>query len=438
MSSTRPRVLIIAEQANPEWVSVPLEGWSLAVELARITDAHVVTQVRNAAAMTRAGWVEGRDFTAIDSERVAARIGLVARLLRGGKGKGWTAVTATQAIAYPYFERLVWRRFGDRIRGGEFDLVHRLTPISPTAPSPIARRCHEADVPFVVGPLNGGVPWPAGFDAARRRENEWLSYVRGLHRLMPGYRATRRYASAILCGSRDTLKQVPARYQHKCRYVAENGADLSRFTERRTRRAERPLRGVFIGRLVPYKGGDMLLEAAAPLVKAGGLTLDIVGDGPEMPTLRAIAEREALGEGVRFRGWVEHKKLAGVLAEMDLLTFPSIREFGGGVIVEAMAVGVVPVVVDYGGPGDLVSEATGYKLPIGPREAIVRDLRRVLESLAADPSAVDVKSQAARSDVEARLTWSAKAQQVLQVYREVMRPRADEASSSPARVVAPS
>ena len=45
--STRPRALLIAEAANPEWVSIPLEGWSHSRAIARLCDAHLVTQVRN-------------------------------------------------------------------------------------------------------------------------------------------------------------------------------------------------------------------------------------------------------------------------------------------------------------------------------------------------------------------------------------------------------
>ena len=411
----RPRVLIIAEAANPEWVSVPLVGWSLARALTAVADVHLVTQVRNRDAILRAGLIEGQDFTAIDSEALARPLWALGSLLRGGEGKGFTTLQLINALSYPHFERLVWRRFGDDIRAGRYDIVHRITPLSPTIASPLAARCAEAGVPFVLGPLNGGVPWPKAFDAARRAEREWLSYLRGAYKLLPGRDRTLRHAAAILAGSRHTASEVPPEHQDRVIWLPENAIDPQRFSGQADP-VPGPLRACFIGRLVPYKGPDMLLEAAAPLLREGRMVLDIIGDGPMLDALKAQAARDGVAGAVRFHGWLTQEALRDVALRSGVMAFPSVREFGGGAVLEAMALGLAPVVVDYAGPGELVTDGVGYKVPMGDRAAIVAEFRRLLAGLAADPDGVSATGGSARARVRTHFTWAAKARQVGYVY----------------------
>ncbi|GAB6060085.1 glycosyltransferase family 4 protein [Desulfonatronum parangueonense] len=412
----RLRVLVIAEAANPELISVPLVGWSHAEALARVADVHLVTQVRNRDAVVRAGWREGKDFTAIDSERVAGPAYRLTRWLPGG----WTTKMAVTALTYRYFERLVWQRFGPDLRTGRWDIVHRLTPLSPTVPSSIASRLARINVPFVIGPLNGGVAWTREFDAARRSEREWLSYVRDAYKLIPGYRATRKHAAAIICGSRATLEQMPVWCQAKCRYLPENAIDPARFSRQVNGPVRMPLRVAFVGRLVPYKCPDILIEAAAPLIRAGKVVVDILGDGPLMPQLQQMVAELEVGPGVRLDGWVPHENLQVRLAESDVFGFPSIREFGGAVVLEAMALGLVPVIVDYAGPGELVTTDTGFKMPMASREKLVAALRGILEDLVTHPETIRPMGQRAREWVFREFTWDAKARRVLEIYQECL------------------
>lgn len=417
---SRLKVLAIAEEANPEWVSVPLIGWSLANALRDVADVHLVTQVRNRDAILRAGLQEGTDFTAIDSEAVARPMHKFAGFLRMEGGKGWTINTAINSISYNYFEHLVWKRFGARIRAGDYDIVHRITPLSPTVPSSIAPKAAAAGTPFLIGPLNGGVPWPKGFDAERRNEREWLSYVRNIYKLNPQRSRTLKAARVIFAGSRHTQNEIPQKYRVKSVWLPENAIDPARFNMVAAQDFAKSLRGCFIGRLVPYKGPDMLLEAAAPLLRSGRLALDIIGDGPMMGALREQAQRQGLAEAVVFHGNLEHTKVQSVAVKSNLLTFPSIREFGGGVVLEAMALGVVPLIVDYAGPGELVVEGTGYKVPIGTRDQIISKFREKLESIADDPSELREISARARDYALKYYTWAAKSRQVLEVYEKVM------------------
>lgn len=433
--NTKPRVLLIAEAANPEWVSVPLVGWSLSHALREVADVHLVTQVRNREAILREGLIEGKDFTAINSEPVMRPFWKLANLLRGGVGKGWTMTTAVSAIGYYYFEHLFWKRFGSEIKAGRFDIVHRVTPLTPTTPSLIAKKCRKAGVPFVLGPLNGGVPWPPGFGNARREEKEWLSYVRDAYKLLPGYRSTLQNASALLVGSQATFGQVAREFRSKCIYMPENAINPDRFSRFAEHDISGPLRVCFVGRLVPYKGPDMLLEAALPLLKEGLLEIDIIGDGPMMSSLSQMVEKENVASRVTLHGWMAHQSVQEVMCRSQVLAFPSIREFGGGVVLEAMALGVVPLIVDYAGPGELVTPGLGFAVPIGSRVDIVKGFRKKLTELLGERDSLVEIGMRVRKHVYSKFTWLEKARQVSEVYDWVLGRR--PLKPSPFQVVLP-
>ncbi|MBB5351920.1 glycosyltransferase involved in cell wall biosynthesis [Haloferula luteola] len=421
----KPRVLIIAEAANPELTSVALIGHSLSEALGRVCDGHLVTEKRNEESLLKAG-VAQDFFTAVDNpaQSVAFHI---ATALRGGKSLGWTIHSAMATLAYPLFERKVWSVFRERLMAGEFDVVHRITPLSPTSPSYLAKKLAKLGVPFLMGPINGGIPWPPGFDQVRMAEREWLGYVRDIYRFMPGLKATRRLASGLILASKHTYREVtegdPA-LEVKSVWLPENAIDPARFPEIDQDPPSpipgAPLKIAFLGRLVPYKGADMLLEAAAPWLREGKLELEIIGDGPQMGDLKGLVEREGLGNQVTFAGWVAHGEVRSHLAAARVFAFPSVREFGGGVVLEAMALGLAPVVLDYGGPAELVPEGCGVVVPIGERPQIIEGFRKALSQLAENPQEADAMGRRAQQHVRAHFTWDAKARQILGLYEKLI------------------
>lgn len=417
--SSKKRTLVIAEAANPEWTSVPLIGWKLSQALAKVADVHLVTQVRNREAILRAGLTEGRDFSVIDNERFAAPLWQFSSMFGGKVGKGWTLLTAFSSLYYYSFESEVWNQFSARLKAREFDIVHRITPVSPTSQSIIAKRLHDLGIPFIIGPLNGGVPWPKHFISRQHAEWEWLSHVRALYKLMPGYRSTRRYSAAIIAGSRYTLGDLPRWAHDKCVYIPENGADLDQLSVPRRRSVNHPLRAAFVGRLVPYKGADILLEAAAEFLRNGQLELHIIGDGPQRALLHEIVQQLGVRSAVRFHGWMPHKAVQDTLSSCDFLALPSVREFGGGVVVESMALGITPVVADYAGPSELVDGNTGIRVPFTDQRSLVEGMRRAIGEIIRTPGQLDRLGAAARERIKERLTWEAKAKQIMAVYDAV-------------------
>lgn len=414
------KVLLIAEQANPEWVSVPLVGWSLAAAIAARIPCLIVTHPRNGDAFLRAGLMKDRDFVTVDNEHIAAPLHKASRILRGGEGKGWTAVTALESLAYYEFERQLWMQLGERIQRREFSLVHRITPLSPTAPSIIATRCQRAGVPFIVGPLNGGLPWPKGFEGRRIAEREWLSYVRALYKLLPGYRGMREAASCLIVASEATRSQLAPSYRSKSYFMPENGVPASAIVPTKSRVAALPLRILFVGRFVPYKCPDLLIRAAEPLIRNRLVKLVFVGGGPMEQSLQKLSSELGLSGSIEFKGWMPRELVLEEMANSDLLALPSIREFGGGVVLEAMARGLPSVVANYGGPAELVDESTGFRFDFDSEVTLQSSLRLALETAVRQPDRLSEMSINCLRNARERHTWDAKAEAVVRLYEHVL------------------
>jgi glycosyltransferase involved in cell wall biosynthesis len=407
---TKLRVLVLAPDANPDSISTSLVGYSHSEALAR---RHSVTLVVRTGVNEEAVRRVGAPFERVVGIRVPGFDEFYAWSLRRIFKYDYGSHALT-AFTYPFivaFEWCAWRRMRSAILAGEFDVVLRVLPVTSVLPSAFAFLVRKGPVPFVLGPLNGGLPWPSGFVQAERQK-EWISGLRNFYQLLPFSRSMFRHATAIIGGSSQTCEEFSA-YRDKVFFVPENGINPTQIGA-----ADRPPRGktlrlIFVGRLVPYKACDLALRAAAPLVRSGRATFSIVGDGPERGALEQLTKE--LGIDVSFSGWLSHAETLERLRSHDVLVFPSIREFGGGNIFEALAMGVVPIVVAFGGPGDIVNPAVGYRVALTNPDDVVSQMERALKELADDPALLERLSAEGMRYAREQLTWDGKAEAVTRI-----------------------
>ncbi len=415
------RVLLIAEACNPTWTSVPLVGYNWASALAAQPDLQltVVTHVRNRAGIGQSDLAAKARVEYIDNEFIAAPVYKLAKLLRGGNQLSWTIDTAMAWPSYVVFERMLAARFAPALRRDEYDLIHRVTPLSPTAVSPLAG---QTAVPMIAGPLNGGLPWPKEFPELVRREKEWLVPLRNLYKLMPYHRSTYRHLAGVIAASHATAAEIPRHFRGKRFFHPENGVDPARFPlANGWAEPAGKFRFVTAGRLVPYKGLALTLEAIrrSPFLQQHA-ELRVIGDGPERARHEEFIRRHGLGTCVAILGQLPQLELARAFRKSQAFVFPSLREFGGGVVLEAMASGLPSLIVDYGGPSELIDADTGVKLPMQPREPLIESLRIAMERLAQDPAACRAMGEKAVATVAARHTWAAKAGRMAGIYQQVI------------------
>jgi glycosyltransferase involved in cell wall biosynthesis len=275
-------------------------------------------------------------------------------------------------------------------------------------------------VPFVIGPLQSALPYIKGFSQAEN-EKQWSSRLRNLYRFLPMARSTYRHATAIIAASSQGCAEF-AKYGDKLFFVPEPGIALSLCSgDSRISEPGARLELIFVGGLLPRKACDLALRAACPLLRSGLARFTVVGDGPERNRLEQLTKSLGIEEAVSFRGWLGHAEVLSHLRSADVMVFPSVRENGAGVVFEALACGAVPVVADFGGPGDIVIPEVGYKVPLTNESDFVSQMEEILKGLASDRGLLNRLRRQGVSYAREHLTWDAKARRTTQVLNWVVR-----------------
>jgi glycosyltransferase involved in cell wall biosynthesis len=267
----------------------------------------------------------------------------------------------------------------------------------------------------VIGPINGGLPYVKGFSQAEN-EKQWISGLRGLYRYLPFARSTYRNAAAIIAASSQTSSEF-ASFHDKLFFVPENGVSPSLYfdADARHREPDGKLELIFVGGLIPCKACDLGLRAAAPLLRSGLARFTVVGDGPERGRLGELVRSLGIESDVAFCGWVSHAEVLKRLRSAEVMVFPSIRDFGAGVVFEALACGAVPVVADFGGPGDIIHPEVGYRVPVTNEKDFVVEMEKILTELAHNRSLVEQRRRQGMAFARQCLTWDAKAKDTTKV-----------------------
>jgi glycosyltransferase involved in cell wall biosynthesis len=214
-------------------------------------------------------------------------------------------------------------------------------------------------------------------------------------------------------------------YRHKCA-VIPFGVELSRFEltasiaarAREIRSRHRGCLVLFVGRLVPYKGVNVLIDALRD-VEA---TAVVVGGGPLGPVLREHARVAGVSPRVQFAGEVEEQELLALYHACDMLVLPSVThaEAFGMVQIEAMACGKPVICTDLPSGVPWVNQHGRTGLVVGPGDPAA--LAEAITMLRDDSPMRQRMGVAARRRVEQEFTAERMAERTVALYHEVVAP----------------
>jgi glycosyltransferase involved in cell wall biosynthesis len=293
---------------------------------------------------------------------------------------------------------------------GRIDVVHAQQLLSPTSAGLLG--APVAGVPLVVNPHACGAIGDVGVLSATAVGRLRLS-------------AIVRRADACVAVSRAIRDELlAAGVASRAIWSIPNGVDTERFrpsgaAERAALRAAlglpagRPL-VVYVGRLAPEKGVDLLVDAWPAVAARARARLAVVGDGPEALRLRDRAEALGVADSIAFTGGVADT--APYLRAADAAALPSRTEGLPVALLEAMACGLPIVATAVGGTPEVLADgATGRLVSPERPEALADGLAEAL----LDAGAARRWGGAARAQVLAQYALDAVADRFVALYRAV-------------------
>jgi lipopolysaccharide/colanic/teichoic acid biosynthesis glycosyltransferase/glycosyltransferase involved in cell wall biosynthesis len=172
---------------------------------------------------------------------------------------------------------------------------------------------------------------------------------------------------------------------------------------------------LFVGRLVPYKGIDVLLEAMRGVAAVALL----VGEGPQRAALQRQSETLGVADRIKFVGEVSDDELAALYHACDIFVLPSVtrQEAFGVVQIEAMARGKPVISTDLGTGVAWVNQHGETGLTVPPRDAGA--LRDGIQQLLADPGLRAALGDAGSRRARSVFAADRMAEATLALYRDV-------------------
>jgi glycosyltransferase involved in cell wall biosynthesis len=177
-----------------------------------------------------------------------------------------------------------------------------------------------------------------------------------------------------------------------------------------------------VGRLIPVKGFDYLVDAFAQARAAvPQLRLVLVGDGPLRADLEARTAALGLLGAIAFTGMIDREQMPAYLATADLVAVPSVRHEGyvdglPNVALEALAAGKPLVASRVGGLAELVRSGENG---ISVEERDVDALAHAIVELARDPVLRERLGSTGRDLVRVSMSWEATAERLEAVFEGV-------------------
>lgn len=221
---------------------------------------------------------------------------------------------------------------------------------------------------FVFGPVGGGedAPWrlKQSIPLREKLREAARALVNHISVCNPLWRWAVSKADLVIARTPETKAWFPWAVQERTFLAQEIGSPTAEFRAASCWQEGAPVELLFAGRLLGLKGVHFAVRAMHEVRQRGhAVRLTVVGSGPMRGPLADLVRALNLDAEVQFIPFLPQQDLFERYSKAHVFVFPSLRDSGGNVVLEALAAGLPVVCLDLGGPPCFVDASCGVVVP---------------------------------------------------------------------------
>ncbi len=412
----RLSLLVSAYACNPlateeSYPGEAILGWNLIKQLNRFHDITVLTRTYNKGGIERAVDQENLNDVEFHYLTLPKFLSVLKRNFLG-----FSLYYLLWQIKAFFLARKLYKK-------NHYDFFHHITFNNDWMPSFIGA---FLPLPFIWGPMGGGQKVPRSF----KKTIHWKNRINQNLRLAGQWfwrntwfrRRCVKKALAILVCNTDTEDKIKTD-EKKLYFYPVNGISSEELNLPSSTQGEKPYQFsvIYAGRLDAIKGINLGIEAFYKFSRLFPEShFKIIGDGPERGRLEQLISSLNIKEDIELIPWMERGDLLEQLSLSDVLLFPSFRDGGGQVVIEAMACGKPVIGLNIGGPGFHIKKEWGIKIEPKNPGYTIQEMAKALEKLCLDGELREKMGEAGRRRTEEFYLWERLGDQLQRIYQEVL------------------
>ena len=266
------------------------------------------------------------------------------------------------------------------------------------------------NIPFIYGPLGGGEGIPDTFinklPIKRRIIQRFRKLLKITACINPLFLYTSSKCKAILCRTKDTANLFPEKYQSRINLLEDGAIEPEIFDYHASHKKQYEVKIISTSRLIAFKNVISIVEALEYVPSSYKINCIIIGSGSEKLKIQKLSTESS--HHIIFKERLSRNDVLQELSNSDIFISPSLRDACNLSLLEAMAVGLPVICLNWSGMAISTDDSCAIRLPVTNPEQMPKDMAAAIIKLIENPELRKRMGDAGRKRIKEVFNWEAK------------------------------